>query len=79
MYTFHAEKYETSSFSSPLRLTAYVAKVFSMAYTLASLQRSVICDAVKFLMFNAQERNGMFLEVGRVSLSEMIVRGLISF
>lgn len=49
-----------------------------MAYSVVSLQRGVICGAVKFLMFNAQERNGMFLEFGRVSLSEMIVRGLIS-
>ncbi|XP_019744648.1 complement C3 [Hippocampus comes] len=58
-------------------LTAYVAKVFSMSNQLVAVQRDVICDAVKFLILNAQQPDGMFREVGRVAHGEMIgdVRG----
>uniref|UniRef100_A0A8D3D1A4 Complement C3-like n=1 Tax=Scophthalmus maximus TaxID=52904 RepID=A0A8D3D1A4_SCOMX len=59
-------------------LTAYVAKVFTMANTLVAVQSEVICDAVKFLILNAQQPDGVFREVGRVSHGEMIVRALIS-
>lgn len=61
-----------------LRLTAYVAKVFAMANTLVAVSNDVICDAIKFLILRAQQPNGMFIEVGRVSHGEMIVRALIA-
>uniref|UniRef100_A0A671YAH4 Complement C3-like n=1 Tax=Sparus aurata TaxID=8175 RepID=A0A671YAH4_SPAAU len=58
-------------------LTAYVTKVFAMANNLVAVQRHVICDAVKFLILNAQQPDGMFREVGKVYHGEMIgdVRG----
>ncbi|XP_047433324.1 complement C3-like isoform X2 [Mugil cephalus] len=58
-------------------LTAYVAKVFSMAQTLIAVDTSVICGAVKFLILQAQQPDGMFKEVGPVYHAEMIgdVRG----
>nr|XP_057939783.1 complement C3-like [Doryrhamphus excisus] len=58
-------------------LTAYVAKVFSMANQLVAVQSDVICSAVKFLILNAQQPDGMFREVGTVAHGEMIgdVRG----
>uniref|UniRef100_A0A7N8XUY0 Complement C3 n=1 Tax=Mastacembelus armatus TaxID=205130 RepID=A0A7N8XUY0_9TELE len=58
-------------------LTAYVAKVFAMANTLVAIEAEHICGAVKFLILNAQQPDGMFKEVGTVSHGEMIgdVRG----
>lgn len=56
-----------------LRLTAYVAKVFSMANHLVSLQREVICGAIRFLIQQTQNTNGSFREVGRVYSSSMNV------
>ncbi|KAE8300822.1 Complement C3 Complement C3 beta chain Complement C3 alpha chain [Larimichthys crocea] len=47
-------------------LTAYVAKVFAMASSLVAVQDNIICDAVKFLILNAQQPGGMFIEVGQV-------------
>ncbi|KAF0023436.1 hypothetical protein F2P81_024066 [Scophthalmus maximus] len=46
------------------QLTAYVAKVFTMANNLETLQKDVICGAVKFLILNAQHPDGVFREVG---------------
>ncbi|CAJ1053159.1 complement C3 [Xyrichtys novacula] len=58
-------------------LTAYVVKVFSMASNVVAMQKNVICDAVKFLILNAQQPDGLFIEVGKVYHGEMIgdVRG----
>ncbi|XP_037619826.1 complement C3-like [Sebastes umbrosus] len=58
-------------------LTAYVAKVFAMANSLVDVQSKDICDAVKYLILNAQQPEGLFREVGTVSHGEMIgdVRG----
>ncbi|KAM7009820.1 complement C3-like [Tautogolabrus adspersus] len=58
-------------------LTAYVAKVFSMANNLVAFENYVICDAIKFLILNAQQPDGVFREVGSVIHGEMIgdVRG----
>ncbi|XP_028449045.1 complement C3 [Perca flavescens] len=53
-------------------LTAYVAKVFSIASNLVSVQRKDICDAVKFLTLNVQQSDGFFTEVEAVSHREMI-------
>ncbi|XP_029949261.1 complement C3-like [Salarias fasciatus] len=52
-------------------LTAYVVKVFSMAHNLVAVQSQVICDGVKFLIANAQQPDGLFREVGRLSHREM--------
>ncbi|XP_058496249.1 complement C3-like isoform X3 [Solea solea] len=52
-------------------LTAYVVKVFAMSYNLVEMKKNVICDAVKFLISNAQQPDGMFREVGRVIYREM--------
>uniref|UniRef100_A0A3P9BDY9 Complement C3-like n=1 Tax=Maylandia zebra TaxID=106582 RepID=A0A3P9BDY9_9CICH len=43
-------------------LTAYVAKVFAMAYYLIRVDEDVICDAIKFLILNTQQPDGMFKE-----------------
>ncbi|XP_027138596.1 complement C3-like isoform X2 [Larimichthys crocea] len=60
------------SYQSSTWLTAYVAKVFAMASRLVQLQTSIICDAIKFLIVNTQQPDGMFREVGRVNHGEMI-------
>ncbi|PWA14968.1 hypothetical protein CCH79_00014287 [Gambusia affinis] len=52
-------------------LTAYVVKVFSLAHRLVDVQSKVICDGVNFLIHNAQQSDGMFREVGRMSHVEM--------
>nr|BAA88901.1 complement component C3 [Paralichthys olivaceus] len=66
-----------ASHGSSSWLTAYVAKVFAMANSLVAVQNNVICDAVKYLILNAQQPDGVFKEVGRVAHGEMIgdVRG----
>nr|AFC89899.1 complement component C3 [Miichthys miiuy] len=58
-------------------LTAYVAKVFAMTNNVVAVQSSIICDAIKFLILNAQQPDGVFKEVGKVYHGEMIgdVRG----
>ncbi|XP_077936554.1 complement C3 [Gasterosteus aculeatus] len=58
-------------------LTAYVAKVFSMAHSLVSVRKNHICDAIKYLILNTQQPDGLFVEKGRVIHGEMIgdVRG----
>ncbi|CAN9509990.1 unnamed protein product [Ophioblennius macclurei] len=53
-------------------LTAYVVKVFAMAHGLVAVQDEVICDAIKYLILNAQQPDGMFQEVGTVIHGEMI-------
>lgn len=65
---------DAAFWSFPLRLTAYVAKVFAMASSLVSIQSSVICDAVHFLIANTQNSDGSFREIGRVYSSGMNVR-----
>ncbi|XP_028257240.1 complement C3-like [Parambassis ranga] len=53
-------------------LTAYVVKVFSMARNLVAMRTDVICNAVKFLIFNTQRPDGAFSEIGRVAHNEMV-------
>ncbi|XP_051799749.1 complement C3-like [Acanthochromis polyacanthus] len=53
-------------------LTAYVVKVFSIAYTVVPVHSQVICDAVNYLILNTQQPDGMFREVGRIIHVEMI-------
>uniref|UniRef100_A0A3P8SUA9 Complement component c3a, duplicate 5 n=1 Tax=Amphiprion percula TaxID=161767 RepID=A0A3P8SUA9_AMPPE len=45
-------------------LTAYVTKVFSMAYNLVTVQNNVICDAIKYLILTSKTHDGMFTELG---------------
>ncbi|XP_042256193.1 complement C3-like isoform X2 [Thunnus maccoyii] len=52
-------------------LTAYVAKVFAMASSLVVVKRNDVCDAVKFLILNAQQPDGLFKEVGQVYDAKM--------
>uniref|UniRef100_A0A3B3S7N0 Complement C3 n=1 Tax=Paramormyrops kingsleyae TaxID=1676925 RepID=A0A3B3S7N0_9TELE len=58
-------------------LTAYVTKVFAMAYPLISIEENVICSATKWLILNAQEPDGTFKEHAPVYHGEMVgnVRG----
>uniref|UniRef100_A0A672HAZ1 NTR domain-containing protein n=1 Tax=Salarias fasciatus TaxID=181472 RepID=A0A672HAZ1_SALFA len=58
-------------------LTAYVAKVFTMAHSLVAVQEEVICDAIKYLILNTQQPDGMFREVGIVLHAEMTVSEII--
>ncbi|KAK5911561.1 hypothetical protein CgunFtcFv8_005724 [Champsocephalus gunnari] len=53
-------------------LTAYVAKVFAMANNLVAVQSPHICEAIKFLIINAQQPDGLFREVGTVIQGEMM-------
>ncbi|XP_045904439.1 complement C3-like [Micropterus dolomieu] len=53
-------------------LTAYVIKVFAMANNLVAGPSNNICDAVKFMILNTQQSNGMFREVGTVAHEGMI-------
>ncbi|KAK5620860.1 hypothetical protein CRENBAI_017562 [Crenichthys baileyi] len=61
-------------------LTAYVAKVFALAYNLVAVQDDDICGAVKFLILNAQKPDGLCGEVGIVTSGQMVggVRGMDS-
>ncbi|KAK2815855.1 hypothetical protein Q5P01_026322 [Channa striata] len=52
-------------------LTAYVVKVFAMASSLVAVESSVICDAVRFLILNTQQPDGMFREIGYVMMKSM--------
>ncbi|XP_029941608.1 complement C3-like [Salarias fasciatus] len=52
-------------------LTAYVAKVLTMAHSLVAVQEEVICDAIKYLILNTQQPDGMFREVGIVYFMAM--------
>ncbi|XP_033969721.1 complement C3-like isoform X1 [Trematomus bernacchii] len=58
-------------------LTAYVAKVFAMANNLVAVERPHICEAITFLILNAQQPDGSFIEVGKVFMGQMMggVRG----
>ncbi|KAM9792656.1 complement C3-like [Neosynchiropus ocellatus] len=53
-------------------LTAYVIKVLSIAERLVQVKKNDICDAVKYLILNAQQPDGMFKEIGTVYHGEMI-------
>nr|XP_015204504.1 PREDICTED: complement C3-like isoform X1 [Lepisosteus oculatus] len=53
-------------------LTAYVAKVFAMAYSLIDMNDSVLCGAIKWLILNKQQPNGIFKEDAPVYHGEMM-------
>uniref|UniRef100_A0A672Q3C5 Complement C3-like n=1 Tax=Sinocyclocheilus grahami TaxID=75366 RepID=A0A672Q3C5_SINGR len=54
-------------------LTAYVAKVFSMAHNLVIIEENVICSALKWLMLHKQIQDGSFKEESAVMQGEMVV------
>ncbi|KAM9769657.1 complement C3-like isoform 2-T2 [Menidia menidia] len=56
----------SSTSQSSTWLTANVAKVFAMAHELVSVDRTVICDAIKFIILNRQEVYGAFNEEGNL-------------
>ncbi|KAK6468708.1 complement C3-like isoform X1 [Huso huso] len=53
-------------------LTAYVVKVFSMAYSLTSVDENVLCEAVRWLILNKQQPDGTFREDAPVIHGEMV-------
>ncbi|KAF3837475.1 hypothetical protein F7725_004939 [Dissostichus mawsoni] len=53
-------------------LTAYVAKVFAMANNLVAVHRPYICEAIKFLILNAQQPDGLFRELHAVIMGHMM-------
>ncbi|XP_069623418.1 complement C3-like [Ranitomeya imitator] len=53
-------------------LTAYVVKVFSMAYKLIHIDKDVLCGAVKWLLTEKQLPNGVFKEEAPVIHGEMV-------
>uniref|UniRef100_A0A3P8SPA6 Complement component c3a, duplicate 5 n=1 Tax=Amphiprion percula TaxID=161767 RepID=A0A3P8SPA6_AMPPE len=52
-FTVHPD-YQSSTW-----LTAYVTKVFSMAYNLVTVQNNVICDAIKYLILTSKKPDGI--------------------
>ncbi|TRY87362.1 hypothetical protein DNTS_017222 [Danionella cerebrum] len=58
-------------------LTAYVAKVFSLANELISIDEDVVCSALKWLVINKQMPDGSFKEDAPVYHAEMVgdIRG----
>ncbi|XP_067261320.1 complement C3-like isoform X2 [Chanodichthys erythropterus] len=58
-------------------LTAYVAKVFTMAKNFVAIEHNVICSAIKWLVLNKQLQDGSFKEDSAVTHGEMVgdVRG----
>ncbi|NXG48921.1 VCO3 factor, partial [Psilopogon haemacephalus] len=53
-------------------LTAYVAKVFSMAIKLIDIEPEVICGAVKWLILEKQKPDGVFKEDAPVIAKTMM-------
>ncbi|ROL46563.1 Complement C3 [Anabarilius grahami] len=58
-------------------LTAYVAKVFTMANNFVAIEHNVICSAIKWLVLNKKPQDGSFKEDSAVTHGEMVgdVRG----
>ncbi|KAG9337241.1 hypothetical protein JZ751_029526, partial [Albula glossodonta] len=63
--------------SSSTWLTAYVAKIFGMAYQLITIEEDVLCSALKWLVLNTQQPEGIFKENSPVLHGEIMggVRG----
>lgn len=58
-----------------LRLTAYVAKVFAMAINMVDIKPEVVCGAIKWLILEKQQPDGLFQEDAPVIHKEMVVWG----
>uniref|UniRef100_A0A674K560 NTR domain-containing protein n=1 Tax=Terrapene triunguis TaxID=2587831 RepID=A0A674K560_9SAUR len=54
-------------------LTAYVVKVFALAYELIAIDPEVLCGAVKWLILHKQKPDGAFQEDAPVIHGEMVV------
>ncbi|XP_075758421.1 complement C3 isoform X1 [Pelodiscus sinensis] len=61
-----------SKSTSSTWLTAYVVKVFSLAYKLVSIDYQVICGAVKWLILEKQKPDGIFQEDAPVMAKSMM-------
>ena len=59
-------------------MTAFVAKVFAVARYLVSIETRLICDAIRFLILQAQQPDGRFTEVGTILQGGIAVRTLIT-
>uniref|UniRef100_A0A8C1MTC1 Uncharacterized protein n=1 Tax=Cyprinus carpio TaxID=7962 RepID=A0A8C1MTC1_CYPCA len=57
-------------------LTAYVAKVFSMANNIVNIEENVICSALKWLILHKQTLYGSFKEDSAVIQGEMVQQNL---
>ncbi|XP_069460432.1 complement C3 [Ambystoma mexicanum] len=53
-------------------LTAYVVKIFSMAYNLIDIQKDMLCGSVKWLILNKQKPDGIFKEDQAVLHQDMV-------
>ncbi|KAI5089746.1 complement component c3a precursor [Silurus meridionalis] len=53
-------------------LTAYVVKVFAMASDYISIDKNVLCSAIKWLILNAQMADGTFKKSSKVIYSQMV-------
>ncbi|KAM8972522.1 complement C3-like [Pelodytes ibericus] len=51
------------SYPSSTWLTAYVVKVFSMAFPLTDIGKGIVCDAVRWLILDRQNPDGLFRDV----------------
>ncbi|KAL7845321.1 hypothetical protein AOLI_G00235130 [Acnodon oligacanthus] len=60
-----------SDVSGSTWLTAYIVRMFSIANSLVTINHGVICNAVKWLILNAQMPDGVFRELKVVSSSAM--------
>ncbi|KAI5623488.1 complement component c3a precursor [Silurus asotus] len=58
--------------SSSTWLTAYVVKVFAMASDYISIDKNVLCSAIKWLILNAQMADGTFKKSSQVFYSDMV-------
>ncbi|XP_033029165.1 A.superbus venom factor 1-like [Lacerta agilis] len=66
-HSYHAY----SNSKSSTWLTAYIAKVFAMAYNVAPININVLCGAVKWLILERLKPDGMFSEEAPVSSKAM--------
>uniref|UniRef100_A0A8C4TAS4 NTR domain-containing protein n=1 Tax=Erpetoichthys calabaricus TaxID=27687 RepID=A0A8C4TAS4_ERPCA len=62
------------TYPSSTWLTAHVVKVFTMAYTMISVDETVICSALRWLIINKQFPDGFFKEDSPTVHGEMVVR-----
>ncbi|KAM3924933.1 complement C3-like [Leptodactylus fuscus] len=53
-------------------LTAYVVKVFSLAYKFIPIDKNILCGAITWLLKEKQEANGVFREDAPVIHGEMV-------
>ncbi|XP_069460147.1 complement C3-like isoform X2 [Ambystoma mexicanum] len=60
-----------ASFSGSTWLTAYVVKIFGMAYELVAVDAASVCKSVEWLLNTKQMPDGAFIDTGRVYTAPM--------